>query len=53
MLGQMSRSLHTPEFIWDLQIRSSSADVHLAHSWWGGDSSVESVLLHNQQQLST
>lgn len=53
MLGQMSWSLPTPEAIWDLWIRSSSADVLLAPGWWGGDSSVEPVLLHNQQQLSS
>lgn len=37
MLGQMSWSIYTPEAIWDLWTRSSSADVHLAHDWWRGD----------------
>lgn len=53
MLGQIPWSLHTPEAIWDLQTRSSSADGHLAHGWRRGDGPAESVLLHNQQQLNS
>lgn len=46
-------SLYNPKAIWDLWTRSSSALVHLAHSWQREDNPVQSVLLHNWQQLNS